>query len=229
MVCAPDLHGYVCTPWCAGNWVCAERALVGHPRRMDVCVHAGRPVGAGGSSPLSQPRGHAHARARADFHVPPPSNAHELGDMRSSCSPPCPPPGTCLERLLGGRQVVPRRVQVACTIASVGQAGAGICGLTRTCAAVANCHHRATCGFTPTCRAVGAGPLPTSGLIRTTAVVPIWHHRMTWGSTEPPTRHWAVPALENKPDNNGSAKLAEPYDLGRRPRPHRNYWVQVSM
>lgn len=103
--------------------------------------------------------------------------------MRSSCSPPCPPPGTCLERLLGGRQVVLRRVQVACTIASMEQAGADVCGLTRTCAVVANCHHRATCGFAPTCRAVTAGRSPASGLIRTVAVVPIWHHRVTWGST----------------------------------------------
>ena len=196
---------------------------------MDVYVRACSPVRVGGSSPLSQPRGHAHARARADFHVPPLSNAHELGDMRSSCSPPCPPPGTCLERLLGGRQVVPRRVQVACTIASMEQAGAVVCGLTRTCAVVANCYHRATCGFAPTCRAVRAGPPPASGLFRTVAVVPIWHHRVTWGSTGPPLRHWPIPGLQSKPDSNGSAKLAGPYDLGRRPRPHRNHWVQVSM
>ena len=83
------------------------------------------------------------------------------------------------------------------------QAGADVCGLTQTCAVVANCHHRATCGFAPTCRAVTAGSLPASGLIRAVAVVPIWHHRVTWGSTEPPMRHWSVPALENKPDKYG--------------------------
>jgi hypothetical protein len=105
-----------------------------------------------------------------------------------------PQPERAWKGCLGGHQLVPRRVQVACTIASMGQAGADACGLTRTCAVVANCHHRATCGFAPTCRAVTARPPPASGLIRTPAVVPIWHHRVTWGSTEPPTRHWPVPA-----------------------------------
>jgi hypothetical protein len=131
---------------------------------------------------------------RSDFHVPALSNAHELGDIRSPCSLPCPPSGTCREREHGGRQLVPRRVQVACTIASMGQTGADVCGLTRTCTVVANCHHRATCGFAPTCRTVTAGRSPALGLIRTVAVVPIWHHRVTWGSTEPPTPDWPVPA-----------------------------------
>jgi hypothetical protein len=186
VVRATDLHGYARTPWCADTLVCAERALVRHPPRMDVYLRAGRPAGAGGWSPLAEPRGHTHARARSDFFVPPVSNAHELGDMRSSCSLPCPPTGMHVEGLDGGRQRVPRRVQVACTIASMGQANAGACGLTRTCAVVANCHHRATCGFAPARRAVRAGPAPALGLIRTAAVVPIRHHRVTWGSTEPP-------------------------------------------
>jgi hypothetical protein len=156
---------------------------------MEMYARAGRPLGASVRSMLAQPpSGDARARTRSDSPVPPLSNAHELGDMRSPCSPPCPPPGTCLERLLGGRQLVPRRVQVACTIASMGQAGAGACGLTRTCAVVANCHHRATGGFAPVCRAAAAGRSPASGLIRTAAVVPIWHHRVTWASTGPPTR-----------------------------------------
>lgn len=146
-------------------------------------------------SRLAQPlSGDVRARTRSDSHVPALSNIHELGDICSPCSPPCPPPGTCPERLHGGRQLVPRRVQVACTIASMGQTGAGTSGLTRTCTVVANCHHRATCGFAPTCRAVRTAPSPASGLIRTPAVVPIWHHRVTWGSTKPPTRHWPVPA-----------------------------------
>jgi len=213
MVCAPDLHGYVRTPWCADTLVCAERALVGHPRRMDVCVNAGRPVGAGGSSPLSQRRGHARARARADFHVPPLSNAHELGDMRSSCSPPCPPPGTCPERLCGGRQVVPRRVQVACTIASMGQAGAGVRG--------ANSDMR------------GGGKLPPPRDLRVRSHMPrgwSWattnlraNPDMRGGANLAPPRDLGFYRTSDAPlarsrtgeqtDNNGSARLAGPYDL----------------
>lgn len=169
--------------------------------------------------------GHA-ARAGSDFYDSGALNVHELGDIRSPCSRPCPPPGKCLERPHGGHQRVPRQVQVACTIANMGQAGTDGCGLTRTCAVVANCHHRGTCGFAPTCRAVKAGQPPASGLIRTAAVVPIWHHRVTWASTEPSTRHWPIPAPENRPDKNGSAKLAGPYDLGKCSRPHRDYWAR---
>lgn len=149
VVRAPDLHRYVRTPWCADILVCAERALVRHPRRMDVYVRAGRPAGVSGWSPLAEPRGHVHGRTRSDLFVPPVSNAHGLGGMRSPCSLPCPPTGMHVEGIHGGRQLVPRRVQVACTIVSMGQAGAGICRLTRICAVVANCHHRATCGFAP--------------------------------------------------------------------------------
>jgi hypothetical protein len=43
VVCAPDLHGYVRTPWCADILVCAERALGGHPRRMNVCARRSSP------------------------------------------------------------------------------------------------------------------------------------------------------------------------------------------
>jgi len=188
---APDLHGYVCTPWCAGILVCAERALAGNPRRMNVYVCAGRPARAGGSEPAAEPCPCASVRR---FHVQSVSNAYELGDMRPPCSPPCPPPGTCLEKLRGGRQLVPRRGQVAYTIVSMGEAGAGACGLTRTCTVVAICHDRATCGFAVTCRAVRTAPSLASGLIRTPTVVPNWHHRMTWSSTEAPTHHWSVPA-----------------------------------
>jgi len=172
---------------------------------MDVYPRTDSTLGAGGWSQSAKLRGHAH----------------ELGDMRSPCSPPCPPPGTHPIWPHGGHQRVPRQVQATYAIASRGQAGAAVRGLTRTCAVVANCHHRATCGFAPACRAARPGLSPASGLIRTSAVVPIWHHRVTWGSTEPPTRHWPAPGLENKPDNNGSAKLAEPYDLGRRSGPLR--------
>jgi hypothetical protein len=176
--------------------VCAERALVRHHRRMDVYARAGRPAEACGRSRLAQPpSGDARVRTRSDFHVPPLSNSHELTFVRP-VHRHVPHPEPCPERLRGGRQLVPRRVQVACTIVSMGQAGAGACGLTRTCTAVAICHHRATCGFAPTCHAIRTAPSPSpaSGLIRTPAVVPIWHHRVTWGSTEPTTRHWPVPA-----------------------------------
>ncbi len=117
-----------------------------------------------------------------------------VGGHASTLFTPCPPPGTCLEKLRGGRQLVPRRGQVACTIVSMGKAGAGACGLTRTCTVVAICHDRATCGFAVSCRAVRTAPSLVSGLIRTPTVVPNWHHRMTWSSTEPPTHHWSVPA-----------------------------------
>jgi hypothetical protein len=215
------LHGCARTPWCADILVCAKRALVRHSRRMDVYVRAGRQVEVGRWSPLVQSWGYAtHERAPVST-IWWLAMSTSWGTCSSPCSRSCPPPGTCLERPHGGRQRVPRQVQVVCTIANMGQAGTDGCGLTRTCAVVANCHHRGTCGFAPTCRAVRAGPPPASGLIRTAAVVPIRHHRVTWGSTEPPTRHWPIPALENKPDNNGSAKLAGPYDLGRYPGPPR--------
>jgi hypothetical protein len=155
------------------------------------CVRARRPPGRGRQVEPAGPTVGPCRTSRLRLRDSGASNVHELGDMRSPCSRPCPPPGTCLERPHGGRQRVPRQVQVACTIASMGQACADRCGLTRTCAVVANCHHRATCGFAPACRAVRAGPPPALGLIRTVAVVPIWHRRVTWGSTEPPTRHLA--------------------------------------
>lgn len=70
---------------------------------MDVYARAGRPAAACGRSRLAKPpSGDARTRTRSDFHVPPLSNSHELGDMRSPCSAPCPPAGTYLERLHGG-------------------------------------------------------------------------------------------------------------------------------
>lgn len=229
VVRAPDLRGYVCAPWCADSLVCAERALVRHPRRMDVYTRAGRPAGGGGWSPLAELRDHAHARARSDFFVPPVSNAHELGDMRSSCSLPCPPNRNACGRATWGTSRGTSTGTGGVHNREHGQAGAGACGLTRTCAVVANRPHRATCGFAPA-RLGSEGQLSLSlGLIRAAAVVPIWHHRVTLGSTE--LRRVAVcDGLENKPDNYGSAKLAGPYDLdGCVRRQRRNYLVQVSM
>lgn len=212
-----DLRRYGRTPWCAAILVCAERALVRHHQRME--VYSKRRPASGRSRLAQPPSGAARRRTRADFHVPSLSNAHELGDMRSPCSPPCPPLRTYLERVHGGRQLVPRRVQVACTIASMGQTGADASGLTRTCAVVANCHHRATCGFAPTCRAVTAGRSPASGANPDTcggANLAPPRDLAFYRTTDTPL---ARSRSGNKPDNNGSAKLAEPYDLGRYPSP----------
>lgn len=189
---------------------------------MDVYLRR-QPGRASGWSPLTQPSSDTPRTNTLRFPRPPVSNIHELGDIHLPCSPPCPPSGTRLEMLRGGRQLVPRRVQVACTIVSMGQASADACGLTRTCTVVANCHHRATCGFAPTRRAATTGWSPAAGLIRTAAVVPIWHHRVTWASTRNGRRALPAPTLENKTDNYGSANLAGPYDLGKRSGAERRY------
>lgn len=182
------------------------------------CVRAGRPPGGGQWAEQACPA--AVGRCPRTNTLRFPRSACEqfsrVGGHTFALFTAMSPPGTYLERLHGGRQLVPRRAQVACTIASMGQAGADVCGLTRTCAVVANCHHRATCGF-------------RSGMPRGQSQ-PVASLRANpdscGGANSAPPRDldfyrtadaplWPAPALENKPDNNGSAKLAGPYDLGR--------------
>ena len=202
--------------------MCAERALVCHHRRMDVYSRAVCPAEASGRSRLAQPpSGDARVRTRSDFHVPPLSNSHELGDIRSPCSLPCPPPGTLPRKAAWGTS----------TGTSTGtggvhnrEHGAGRCRCMR-----ANSDMHGGGNLPPPCDLRVRSDMPrgqdcaVAGLranpdICGGANLAPPRDLGFYGTTDAPL---ARSCTENKPDNNGSAELAEPYDLGRRSGPQR--------
>ncbi|MCP2286290.1 hypothetical protein APR04_005226 [Promicromonospora umidemergens] len=217
-----DLRRYGRTPGCAAILVCAERALVRHYCRMDVYALAGRPAEACGPSRLAKPpSGDGRARTRSDFHVPPLSNSHELGDMRSPCSPPCPPPGILPRKAAWGTSTG--------TSTGTGEVhnredGTGRCRCMR-----ANSDMHGGGKLPPPCDLRVRSDMPRG---QDCAVAGLRANPVTCGGANlaPPCdlgfyqtadAPLARSGTENKPDNNGSAELAEPYDLGRCSGPQR--------